>query len=416
MKKLFLAIFTAAVALSATAQNKQIDLQKGDSIKVKRECTTYLTGQKIPAWVYDVPMTVLQVGSTKYPDGILIKEVVSWVGMEAVGAKYVNGKEETVVEEPAPAPEPVVVAEPVPAPAPAPVVEEPAPIVVEEPEPMVEPAPVVEETKKPSKHLFGIALHAGVANLGQEVGDKATFDNFSNKMGIGYGIGFEYTYLFLNKEKYSLGLKTGVGLDFATNKVTADGFTTSYDIADDGEGNPMKYTLSAKEIEETNKQMMVEIPLMLSFRHKNGIVVNGGVKFGLPFNGKFDTDYKTPSVDAYYTKLDVHEIDQVITGKLTKAADIDDDKLTLPKFNLMFALEAGYSFKLCAGHSLDLLAYLDYPLYATDYDSDNAATAQMFYIAGPKPGGPAVQANSLMNSYGSKMNYLSAGLKVSFNF
>lgn len=164
---------------------------KGDTIVISKSCTKYLTGETPSTWVYYVKHIVEQQGGKRFPNGILIRGIYSWVGpenlllagptaqTEAASAKKAADKKSVVerqeevkqmpkeeqqviaqavkehevvaIEEPAketPKEEPAQVAE-----EPAPVVV--APVVVEEPAPVVEetpaqaaeePAPVVEET------------------------------------------------------------------------------------------------------------------------------------------------------------------------------------------------------------------------------------------------------------------------------
>lgn len=164
---------------------------KGDTIVISKSCTKYLTGETPSTWVYYVKHIVEQQGGKRFPNGILIRGIYSWVGpenlllagptaqTEAASAKKAADKKSVVerqeevkqmpkeeqqviaqavkehevvaIEEPAketPKEEPAQAAE-----EPAPVVV--APVVVEEPAPVVEeapaqvaeePAPVVEET------------------------------------------------------------------------------------------------------------------------------------------------------------------------------------------------------------------------------------------------------------------------------
>ncbi len=164
---------------------------KGDTIVISKSCTKYLTGETPSTWVYYVKHIVEQQGGKRFPNGILIRGIYSWVGpenlllagptaqTEAASAKKAADKKSVVerqeevkqmpkeeqqviaqavkeheavaIEEPAketPKEEPAQVAEePAPVVVAPVVVEEPAPVVVEEPAPVVEEAPaqVVEE-------------------------------------------------------------------------------------------------------------------------------------------------------------------------------------------------------------------------------------------------------------------------------
>ena len=99
--------------------NSITEIKVGDSIMINRDSLYYLTGERMSRWVYDVPHTIQQVGGKRYPYGILIRGIYSWV--------YPGTLIPLKPVEPIPAPEP----EPEPAPLPEP---EPLPEVFPEPE------------------------------------------------------------------------------------------------------------------------------------------------------------------------------------------------------------------------------------------------------------------------------------------
>ena len=158
---------------------------KGDTIVISKSCTKYLTGETPSTWVYYVKHIVEQQGGKRFPNGILIRGIYSWIGPEdlflagstaqteaatakkAADKKSVTERQEEVKQMPEEEQqsiaqavkdhEAVAIEEPVketPKEEPAPVAEEEpapvvvAPIVVEEPAQVVEetPAQVVEET------------------------------------------------------------------------------------------------------------------------------------------------------------------------------------------------------------------------------------------------------------------------------
>ncbi|MBQ0076678.1 MAG: hypothetical protein KBS69_06060, partial [Bacteroidales bacterium] len=157
---------------------------KGDTIVISKSCTKYLTGETPSTWVYYVKHIVEQQGGKRFPNGILIRGIYSWIGPEdlflagstaqteaatakkAADKKSVAERQEEVKQMPEEEQqsiaqavkdhEAVAIEEPVketPKEEPAPVAEEEpapvvvAPIVVEEPAQVVEetPAQVVEE-------------------------------------------------------------------------------------------------------------------------------------------------------------------------------------------------------------------------------------------------------------------------------
>lgn len=55
------------------------NLYVGTKVKIKSSATKYCTGQTIPNSVKGKPFTVKQIGTKRYPSGILLKEIASWV-------------------------------------------------------------------------------------------------------------------------------------------------------------------------------------------------------------------------------------------------------------------------------------------------------------------------------------------------
>lgn len=54
-------------------------LSVGSKAKIKMGASTYCTGQKIPGACKGKLYTVQQIGTKKYPNGVLLKEITSWV-------------------------------------------------------------------------------------------------------------------------------------------------------------------------------------------------------------------------------------------------------------------------------------------------------------------------------------------------
>ena len=54
-------------------------LSVGMKVKIKSSAKTYCTGQPIPNSIKGKKYTVKQIGTKKYPDGVLLKEIMSWI-------------------------------------------------------------------------------------------------------------------------------------------------------------------------------------------------------------------------------------------------------------------------------------------------------------------------------------------------
>ena len=110
-------ILIAATLISATAVSTmsaqqaaapayQWKVAKGDSVMIKRECDKYLTGEKPSTWVYDKVHTVGQLGTKRFPEGVLLFNINSWICEECLVP--VHPREQQPQAEPAKQPEVVV--------------------------------------------------------------------------------------------------------------------------------------------------------------------------------------------------------------------------------------------------------------------------------------------------------------------
>lgn len=93
MKK-FLFITVAVLACSYIQLNAQ-NVEVGDTVMVNPSTERYLTGERISRWVYDVPHTISQVGTTNFPEGVLlnIAGARSWLDKDDI--TIVNPKNHT---------------------------------------------------------------------------------------------------------------------------------------------------------------------------------------------------------------------------------------------------------------------------------------------------------------------------------
>lgn len=65
---------------SATATNTNTTYKVGQKVTLKTSASKYCTGQTIPNSIKGKTYTIMQVGSgNTHPDGVLLKEICSWV-------------------------------------------------------------------------------------------------------------------------------------------------------------------------------------------------------------------------------------------------------------------------------------------------------------------------------------------------
>ena len=222
-------VSTALVSsLSAQeAEKPHFNVAKGDSVMIKRECERYLTGEKMSLWVYDRIHVVGQLGTKRFPEGVMLDNgnggIISWVCQECLGP--VTPREEKEEAKPAPAPEP----KPEPAPAPAPEPEpEPAPAPAPEPEPAEEP--VKEKKARSGYDRFTIGVRGGASSLlhNTEIGNWTC--------GFDAILDLQYAHYWTKEGRpVDLGIIAGLGIGYQQSGLktaVADKYTQATEAGD----------------------------------------------------------------------------------------------------------------------------------------------------------------------------------------
>ena len=417
----------SAQQVADTTQQVTFSVAKGDSVMIDKNCERYLTGERMSLWVYDVVHVVRQLGTKKFPTGILLDNgnggIRSWVCPECIGAVVYKAPtpapaEEPVVE-PTPAPAPVEepVVEPTPEPTPAPVEEpvveptpEPTPAPAEEP--VVEPTPEPEPTPAPIKSgydRFTIGVRGGAASLLHSVvrgewicGGDALLD-------------LQYAHYWTKENRpVDLGIIVGLGVGYAQSGMKA-AVDTSYTVStSDGD---IDYTLKADEVKENDSQIQLEVPLMFSLIHNNGLFFNIGPKFMIPVYTPYKQNIKNPDINAYFPTEGVNVSNEVITGLVqdNQLNTKGTDNGTQFKINVMLTAEIGYEWKFQNGHSLGLGAYANYSVFNSF--KNQGVNKSLMDVTPPSSTGIAnVDILSATSTYAEKLGYFDAGIKLAYHF
>ena len=501
---------TAMSSLSAQqaaqpAKEHQWKVAVGDSVMIKRECVEYLTGERPSVWVWDKVHTVRQLGTKRFPEGVLLMNIYSWICEEclipvnghakeaaakaaeeqaeeraafeeemaktkdakAAAAKAAEQpkeepKAEPVKEEPVVAPVVVPVKEesktepkaepaeepkkedpaPIEVPKAEPVKEEPvvAPVVVPVEEPKEEPVPVEEPKKeeptvqsnqvdsipsqqnvKHSYDRFTIGLRGGAAGLLHQTQEG----NWT--CGGDVVLDLQYAHYWTKDGRpVDLGIITGVGLGYAQSSVKSSVNSTRLGVEDLDAANPMHidYTIRADEVKEHDGQLQLEVPLLFSLIHQNGLFFNVGPKFMLPvFTPYKQTISNNPNtfVEAYYQETGVRVTNDVITGLLAEDqyTSTGTDYKNQFTINVMLTAEIGYEWILKSGNSLGLGAYANYSVYNSfkNNPADPATDPLIRVESAPSNTSNAViNVNPLTGTYASGLGFFDAGVKLAYHF
>ena len=431
---------TAVSSLSAQqaaqpAQEHQWKVAIGDSVMIKRECVEYLTGERPSVWVWDKVHTVRQLGTKRFADGVLLMNIYSWMCEEClinVNGHAQESAEKAAVEQAADKqaaidaglvkPDPVKPAEPVK----EEVVEQPKEeeIVPEEPaivatdtvkhEPAKGDSIQSEQKFKNNYDRFTIGVRGGASSLLH----KAEKGNWT--CGFDALLDLQYAHYWAKDGRpVDLGIITGIAVGYQQSglkTVVDDAYTQSTEVG------PVDYTIKADEVKETDRNIQLEVPVMFSLIHDNGLFFNVGPKFMIPVFTPYNqaiSNNKNTIVDAYFPDEKVHVMNDAVTGVL------GDDQYKLSgtdngvqfNINVMLTAEIGYEWILKNGNSLGLGAYANYSVFNT---FKNGATTSDDLVTLTTPPSTASVAkfnvNAATKSYADKLGFFDAGLKLAYHF
>lgn len=447
---LLLASVFAGAEESANA-DAPFQYQVGDTIIIKKDCERYLTGERMSTWVYYVAHPVQQVGTEKWPNGVLLGGIMSWVdpngltlqhaaertneaeqqaaqqqqeqskqevAERAQEAEQLNELQKAIVEQQAAAHGSTIiksdsaVAKPVKTPAPAevqqPLVEQP---LVEQPQQTEENLNYVEGKlpTEPNYHRFSIGVRGGAASLMHKTE--------TGKWNCGFNalLDLQYAYYWTKFGRpYDLGILTGLSVGYTQSGMQL-GINDQFTVTTN-EGDNIDYSLSAERIKENDGQIQLEVPLMFSLVMHNGFFFNVGPKFILPVYTPYKQTITNPNVDAYFQTEGVHVTNEVITGMVTdeqlKSKGTNANQF---KVNITLTADLGYEWKLKNKDAFALGVFANYGLW----NAFKNTTADQSLISLTPPSSSSIATVDILSAtdtYASKLGYFDAGIKLTYHF
>ncbi len=418
----------------------------GDSVMIKRECQKYCTGETPSTWVWDKVHTVRQLGTKRFPDGVLLMNIYSWmcedclipVNGRAEEASKKAAAEQKEAKEAFESGTPIEEIKPAEKPAEEVKKEEPvvAPVVEEKPaeEPVAEPAKV-EEAPQTAKEMekgdsikskqnfkgkydrFTIGVRGGVASLLHKT------ENGSRVIGGEGLLDLQYAHYWTKAGRpVDLGILTGISLGYSQSGMKTGVNSQLNNLSDGDKNNPMTvdYTIRADQVKENDGAIVMEIPLMFTLIHDCGFFFNFGPKLMMPVYTPYKqtiSDNANTLIQAHFQETDVTVGNEVITGilrddqKKLKGTDNGDQFV----INVMLGAEFGYEWILKGGNSLGLGAYVDYGVYSSY--KNKTSESPLISVTPPQGSNPAdVEVLSATKTYASKLGYVSAGVKLAYHF
>ena len=400
------ALISASVVSTLSAQQQAQPAQKhefkvaiGDSVMIKRECQKYCTGETPSTWVWDKVHTVRQLGTKKFPDGVLLMNIYSWMCEECLIP--VNGRAEEAAKQAA-----------------AEQAEEREAwekAAREKADREAAAKAAAEQAKQDSikseqkfKHnydRFTIGLRGGASALMHHA------DQGNWTCGGDVVLDLQYAHYWAKDGRpVDLGLIVGLGIGYQQSGLRKDSDLTAFTKG------TVDYTVFAKDVKETDHQLQLEVPLMFSLIHENGLFFNVGPKFMIPVYTPYKQTVNTDDthISAYFQETGVTVVDKEVTGVYTGQQPEAKNGIQF-NINVMLTAEIGYEWVLKSGNSLGLGAYANYSVYNTFKNTPNAEG--LFDLTAPTDTDKAhLDVLSATHAYADKLGYFDAGIKVAYHF
>ena len=427
-------LLCSSVASSVSAQqgaqsaSYEFGVSVGDSVMIKRECVEYSTGERPSVWVWDKVHTVRQLGTAKHPDGVLLMNIYSWIcdtclipvnGKAEESAKQaaIEQKEEREAWEKAAREKADREA------AAKAAAEEKAAREAAEKAAAEQAAREAEEAEKAAaeqakqdsikseqkfKHdydRFTIGLRGGASALMHHA------DQGNWTCGGDVVLDLQYAHYWAKDGRpVDLGLIVGLGIGYQQSGLRKDSDLTAFTKG------TVDYTVFAKDVKETDHQLQLEVPLMFSLIHQNGLFFNVGPKFMIPVYTPYKQTVNTDDthISAYFQETGVTVVDKEVTGVYTGQQPEAKNGIQF-NINVMLTAEIGYEWVLKSGNSLGLGAYANYSVYNTFKNTPNAEG--LFDLTAPTDTDKAhLDVLSATHAYADKLGYFDAGIKVAYHF
>lgn len=412
------------------------DLHRGDTIRILPPTDKhYMTSERMSNWVYSVNHVIQQVGGVRFPEGVLIQGIYSWVKPEfiRVVSPYVENDsianmsaEERTAYEAQLAEERRIQDSIAHARA-----EEEALTYAElrrqqdsiaaaqkaEDERLIAyqdslkraMLDSLEESMAPKLiHRFTIGVRGGAASMMQNMGEVG-----KGKVGFDVALDLQYAHYWKTKKEHNVGILVGASAAFARNNVKGSTVRDFNLPSCDGE---IAYHITGDVENLAMNEVQVEVPVMFSMVTKGGFFLNVGPKLMVPVYSFYKQDLSGASIAAKFVKEDVTVIDKPVTGVFVEDQKVTKGKWQNAAIHLMLAGELGYEFKLKNNNSFGLGVYGGYSVY-NNYDNHGDLQPSHVQITVPTATSKAnVNVVCASDVYMNKLGYWDAGLKLAYHF
>jgi hypothetical protein len=409
------------------AQKHEFKVAIGDSVMIKRECQKYLTGERPSVWVWDKVHTVRQLGTKRFPDGVLLMNIYSWMCEDCLipvngHAQEAQEKAQQEQAEDKAAYEQEMQKEK------EQELREAAEKATAEAEEAAKEQTEKEEQKAAEKARKDSIKQEKADSIEAEKKFKHNYDRFT--IGVRGGasalmhhadkgnwtcggdvvLDLQYAHYWTDDTRPTdLGIIVGLGIGYEQSGLKTND-STAFTKAN------VDYTVVAKDIKETDHQLQLEVPVMFSLIHDNGLFFNVGPKFMIPLYTPYKQTVNTQDthITAYFPETGITIQDNPVTGQYTGQQPTEKNGIQF-NINVMLTAEIGYEWTLKSGNSLGLGAYANYSVFNTFKNTTNSEG--LFNLTAPTDDDKAhLDVLSATHAYADKLGYFDAGIKLAYHF
>ena len=259
-------------------------------------------------------------------------------------------------------------------------------------------------------HEFSAYVGSGLSTLTYQpsLGDR------SGGMGADFGVGYT---IFSVRERVTgtekifrelWGIYTGLGIAMYNASTSLDNMKTVSKNLNDGDAFYPNFDLhtTLNIYKETQQTVYLNIPVMALFQIEQ-IYAMGGVKVGIPINGKYSSKDARLTNEGFYPDLENSATDQEFAGYGTFRGKNFEGNLE-PGATVMLALEAGYKWHIADNLSIYTGFYFDCGLNNTIKDY----TRTFIKYSNNHPAD--FTTNSVLTTFTDKTKLIAAGIKLRF--
>lgn len=441
----------------------------GDTIIISKDVTTYLTGEQISNWVYYVRHRIGQVGGKRFPEGILLEGINSWVEpyhsllllgsvvendtahvrehhdrpkiherlqeldnlpmeeKEAIAkmaerhnvtSMVIEAREHRVKDSLE-----VIMREREQRLLDSIAAERAALLALQAEQARRDSIAAAEQAREQERldsianlrkqfNRVGLGLRGGVASMMQK-----TLPEANGKWNAGFDVllDAQYAHYWQNGDKPAMGILTGLSVGYTRNGVTANGNRT-FDITDE-DGDKVRYTITGASATENDGSVVIEIPVLFSTIIKDNWFVNAGPRFAIPVFSHYKQNMTETHIDSWNMTKNVHVPDELVTGKVTKDMLEKNAATQLSRVNIMLTAEGGYEYKFASGQILSAGVYANYSVFSL-YPNDPTGKELVGIVPPSGEAQAVVTVSPTTQAFVPKngLGFFDCGVKVIYHF